>query len=441
MSTLTKSNLTKRRNAQPPEAASDTDAGSVSDAGDAPPQPPIAKPKEHSKGEAKRSKVVKRLVFGTGLMVSLCGILAMGHVATLALVVVVQIMMFRELVNVRYNARKFDDVPLFRTTQWGWFFTCLLYSYGQAFYVNERLYSLISSTAMATVLRYVELACMILYSAMLVTTVLTLKKDKYKYQMGQLAWTMAVIVIVVAQVQSFIENIFNGLFWFLFPVALVICNDSMAYFCGMGFGKKLFKRRDGTPIPFLALSPNKTWEGFVGGGVCTVIFAFWFPVVLSRMSFLICPCEDLSTPIWRMACTPSDVFVPMPYPTPLLESLIGVGAVTLRPVQFHALPLGLFASVVAPFGGFFASGIKRAYGLSDFAALIPGHGGVFDRVDCQLIMGLATQIYHTTFIGAGAISIARILTLASHLPDDDQVALYKQLKQQLQQQGLVGHFG
>ena len=63
--------------------------------------------------------------------------------------------------------------------------------------------------------------------------------------------------------------------------------------------------------------------------------------------------------------------------------------------------------VVAPFGGFFASGIKRAYKLDDFASIIPGHGGVFDRVDCQLIMGLATQIYYTTFIGAGAISIAR----------------------------------
>ena len=51
----------------------------------------------------------------------------------------VQILMFRELVNVRYSARKFEDVPLFRTTQWGWFYTCMLYSYGQAFYINEKV--------------------------------------------------------------------------------------------------------------------------------------------------------------------------------------------------------------------------------------------------------------------------------------------------------------
>ena len=73
---------------------------------------------------------------------------------------------------------------------------------------------------------------------------------------------MAVIVVTVVQVNSFTQNIFNGsrprdphirpvpapaqrhaaapptrappagLFWFLYPVGLVICNDSMAYFCG-----------------------------------------------------------------------------------------------------------------------------------------------------------------------------------------------------------------
>ena len=105
-----------------------------------------------------------------------------------------------------------------------------------------------------------------LYSALLVLTVLSLTKGYYKYQMGQLAWTVTICVLIIAQVNSFIENIFNGLFWsarhshpppppppppprpwlclcstgvtpsgwrrFLFPVALVICNDSMAYFCG-----------------------------------------------------------------------------------------------------------------------------------------------------------------------------------------------------------------
>ena len=110
-------------------------------------------------------------------------------------------------------------------------------------------------------------------------------------------------------------------------------------------------------------------------------------------------------------------------------------------MQLHALALAAFASLVAPFGGFFASGIKRAYKLDDFASIIPGHGGVFDRVDCQLITGLATQIYYTTFIGAGAISLTRVMTLASQLSGDDQLEMYRQLGASLKEQGLLSRFG
>merc|ERR1719421_682928 len=113
----------------------------------------------------------------------------------------------------------------------------------------------------------------------------------------------------------------------------------------------------------------------------------------------------------------------MPLPT-----ILGGGSLWMRPIQFHALLLGLFASVVAPFGGFFASGIKRAYKLDDFASIIPGHGGVFDRVDCQLIMGLATQTYYVTFIGPSAIlSAKRLLQLTASLAADEQLTLYVQL--------------
>jgi len=79
------------------------------------------------------------------------------------------------------------------------------------------------------------------------------------------------------------------------------------------------------------------------------------------------------------------------------------------PVQWHALALGLFASIIAPFGGFFASGFKRAFKfkvlilfgiicwkyispskislclyIQDFGDSIPGHGGFTDRMDCQV---------------------------------------------------------
>jgi phosphatidate cytidylyltransferase len=58
----------------------------------------------------------------------------------------------------------------------------------------------------------------------------------------------------------------------------------------------------------------------------------------------------------------------------------------------------IFASVVAPFGGFHASAIKRTYHIKDFDSVIPGHGGVMDRMDCQFITALFTSVYYSTFI-------------------------------------------
>jgi phosphatidate cytidylyltransferase len=53
--------------------------------------------------------------------------------------------------------------------------------------------------------------------------------------------------------------------------------------------------------------------------------------------------------------------------------------------MFHLLFMSCFASLVAPFGGFFASGFKRAFNIKDFGHSIPGHGGMTDRMDCQCV--------------------------------------------------------
>merc|ERR1711916_11716 len=81
-----------------------------------------------------------------------------------------------------------------------------------------------------------------------------------------------------------------------------------------------------------------------------------------------------------------------------MGSLTYVNKFTILPVQLHSVLLGMFASVVAPFGGFFASAIKRAYDIKDFDALIPGHGGIMDRMDCQFIMAMASGVHLKTFI-------------------------------------------
>lgn len=54
-------------------------------------------------------------------------------------------------------------------------------------------------------------------------------------------------------------------------------------------------------------------------------------------------------------------------------------------LQLHAVVMAMFASIIAPFGGFFASGFKRGFKIKDFGDSIPGHGGMTDRMDCQVL--------------------------------------------------------
>lgn len=68
----------------------------------------------------------------------------------------------------------------------------------------------------------------------------------------------------------------------------------------------------------------------------------------------------------------------------------------IRPAVLHSLVLGVFAAFFAPFGGFFASALKRALRIKDFGASIPGHGGITDRFDCQILMGMFTFLYVRT---------------------------------------------
>jgi phosphatidate cytidylyltransferase len=49
----------------------------------------------------------------------------------------------------------------------------------------------------------------------------------------------------------------------------VVVNDVMAYFSGITCGRKFIRR------PFISFSPNKTWEGFIGGGIFTMVAAWY----------------------------------------------------------------------------------------------------------------------------------------------------------------------
>lgn len=70
-----------------------------------------------------------------------------------------------------------------------------------------------------------------------------------------------------------------------------------------------------------------------------------------------------------------------------------IGTIYTSEFSIHCVVIAIFASLVAPFGGFFASGIKRALKIKDFATLIPGHGGLTDRFDCILVISIFIYIY------------------------------------------------
>ena len=90
------------------------------------------------------------------------------------------------------------------------------------------------------------------------------------------------------------------------------------------------------------------------------------------------------------------------------------------PFLFHGFLVSMFSSLIGPFGGFLASGLKRAckqkvsfdsflrlrftnvilftifFLFQNFGSLIPGHGGVLDRCDCMFLMAAFSYVYVST---------------------------------------------
>lgn len=344
----------------------------------------------------------------------------MGHLYIWALIVVIQILMAQELFNLLKKAHEDTQLPGFRLLNWHFFFTVMLFAYGRFLsrqFVNtvtsdKLLYQLVSG-----LVKYQMLICYFLYIAGFVWFILTLKKKRYNYQFGQYAWTHMILLLVFAQSSFTVANIFEGIFWFLLPACLIVMNDVAAYFFGFFFGR----------TPLIKLSPKKTWEGFIGASFATMLFAFMLANVLGRYQWLTCPRKDLS--IGWLSCDPGPMFKPIYYTFPVWFPW---KEVAIMPVQWHSLALGLFASIIAPFGGFFASGFKRAFKIKDFGDSIPGHGGLTDRMDCQMVMAAFAYIYHQSFVVSQSLSIEIIFDqILRNLTFEEQQMLYVQLGRHL----------
>jgi phosphatidate cytidylyltransferase len=118
------------------------------------------------------------------------------------------------------------------------------------------------------------------------------------------------------------------------PVAVTWLGDTAAYFCGQGFGRHKLAA---------AISPAKTWEGAIAGLLATAGGAFLY-VALTR---------------------------------PLVAWTLSWG---------ELLGFGVAVAVAGQLGDLFESRFKRDCGVKDSSGLLPGHGGMLDRLDSLLFV-------------------------------------------------------
>lgn len=116
---------------------------------------------------------------------------------------------------------------------------------------------------------------------------------------------------------------------------LIWSSDTFAYLTGKFFGKHKMAPK---------ISPKKTWEGFAGGVVLTLVLAF---------------------------------FVEKYFPE----------------LRGNWMIVGLLVSIFAPLGDLVESQLKRSFAVKDSGNIIPGHGGVLDRLDSFIICAPVVYLY------------------------------------------------
>ena len=126
-----------------------------------------------------------------------------------------------------------------------------------------------------------------------------------------------------------IDRLPNGNIWIFFLLAIIFANDTGAFYFGRFFGKhKLYE----------AVSPKKTWEGAVGGLLSSILAAIWFLALLHMIR------------------------------------------IDIR-IDINIIILTLALSVMGQIGDLVESMLKRNHGVKDSGKILPGHGGVLDRID------------------------------------------------------------
>ncbi|XP_008193165.1 gustatory receptor Gr83 isoform X1 [Tribolium castaneum] len=362
------------------------------------------------------SNVIKRVTFGILMISGFLIIILKGPVMLMLLAFLIQVFCFKEILKIGYDSNKLPhNLPYFRFLCW-YFFMVANYFFSIetiAPYFQSYCNKFYNLKIMISYHRFISFCA---YFGGIVLFVLSLVRKYDLKQFRILAWTHTLLILIVLQSYMIIGNMFNGLIWLILPVSLVILNDIFAYVFGRLCGK----------TPLIKLSPKKTWEGFIGGVVGTFISGFFLSNIMCRYKYFVCPIEYYETGnsvALSSDCTPSYLFLPKKY-------FLWFFSVDLYPFTYHFVALALFASIIAPFGGFCASGFKRAFKLKDFGDVIPGHGGIMDRFDCQFLMATFVNVYIFTFVKSPSVEL--IFQKISYLDEKKQLQFYYLLREFLQ---------
>ena len=381
------------------------------------------------KPESRKYNFLIRTIWTFIMIGGFFAVLASGHIWCVMLILLCQIAIFMECIAVTSGSSRERDLPLTKTLNWYFLITTIYYLEGSSLFrfLEPAFYKY---TLLRMVVEHHKFICYCFYVFGVVLFVCSLRKGHLKFQFVSLCITHMVMLFVVAQAYLVTKNVLNGLFWFLLPCGLVIVNDIFAYLCGITLGR----------TKLIAISPKKTLEGFLGAWFFTALASIILTRLLSPYMYLTCPVQDLHTNFFsNLTCDLNPVFLKQDYKTPpFIAEKYGINVITVKPIYFHALNLATFASLVAPFGGFFASGLKRAFKVKDFGHSIPGHGGITDRVDCQILMGSFTYLYYTTFINERGITIESIIsTILINFNEKQIIEIVLRLNKKLLESGLL----
>jgi phosphatidate cytidylyltransferase len=153
-----------------------------------------------------------------------------------------------------------------------------------------------------------------------------------------IGWPLALFLVLRGSVMGISSDQF---WWVLGLFCMVWANDTAAFVTGHFFGRRKLA---------LHISPAKTWEGFAGGLVWSVIAAFVLLVI---------------TPVHL--------------------------------AWYHALALGILVAVVATLGDLAESLLKRVADVKDSGTIVPGHGGILDRMD-SLLFAVMVVFFYAAFL-------------------------------------------